>query len=213
MPFRVISCQRLLREHETVPKRATRGVHSVSLEFDVFEAFLAQHVCFPVFITRFLPMVASAEAKLMALKGKLKGKGKDVKGAIADILKGKGLGIGGALGKGVGGKTQESNGGLGKGVGGEGPPKNVVVETPKQVVETPKDVVETPKQVVETPKDVVETPNDVVEPPKPSMQVEENPKESCFDFIYMYATYVFDVWARWFLNVFLTATSCFPHVH
>lgn len=186
VPFRVISCQRLLRGHENVPKRATRGFTRYHWILIFFEAFLAQHVCFPVLINQFLPMApASAEAKvskLMALKGKLKGKGKDVKGAIADILKGKGFGNGGALGKGVGGKTQEE-----------------VVETPKEVVEPPKPV-EPPKD--EEVKEVKEV-KEVVEEKK----VVEETKESRFDFIYtmyidiyiyIYATCVFDVWACWF---------------
>ena len=185
VPFRVISCQRLLRGHENVPKRATRGVHSISLDFDFYEAFLAQHVCFPVLITRFLPMApASAEAKLMALKGKLKGKGKDVKGAIADILKGKGFGNGGLKGKGVGGKEME-------------PPKEVEPpKDPPKEVEPPKDPpkeVEPPKdppKEVEPPKDPPKEVEPAKDPPKEVKEVKKVPPESRFDSIYTIYIYI-----------------------
>ena len=180
VPFRVISCQRLLRGHENVPKRATRGVHSISLDFDFYEAFLAQHVCFPVLITRFLPMApASAEAKLMALKGKFKGKGKDVKGAIADILKGKGFGNGGLKGKGVGGKEMEPP---------KDPPKEVEPpKDPPKEVEPPKD----PPKEVEPPKHPPKEVEPAKDPPKEVKEAKKVPPESRFDSIYtIYTIYI-----------------------
>ena len=119
-----------------------------------------------------MAVASSEEKKLLALKGKLKGKGKDVLGAIATMLKGKGKAVGNNTGKGVGGATEA--------------PKEVV--EPKEPLKPP----ETPPAPPEAPKEMVEPPKEPVKPPKTSPTAPPvKGNESCFNFIY--GTCVFDV--------------------